>query len=141
MFGREHQLVAGLNYAKMSYTDTSLYDYTTGFGFPVLPALESWNSDTPQPTFADGLTGSEVTNKQTAIYFTARFELQDNLHLITGGRYNDWQVSGTSYNTIQDASDKEFIPYLVPERKSHNPCYIWAVAINSKRRFKLTSRY
>ena len=31
--------------------------------------------------------------------------------------------------------------YLVPERKVNSHCYTWAVAINSKRRFKLISRY
>jgi len=112
LFGGNHQLVAGINYAKMSYVDTSLYDYTTGFGFPVMPSLSSWNGSTPRPTFADGQTGSDVINKQKAVYFTARFELNEDLHVITGGRYNDWQVSGASYSTIQDAADKEFIPYL-----------------------------
>lgn len=112
LFGRDHQLVAGINYARMSYEDTSLYDYQTGNGFPVMPALESWNGNTPKPTFTDGLTGSDVTNKQKAAYFTARFNVADGLHLITGGRYNDWQVEGTSYSVLQDASDKEFIPYV-----------------------------
>ena len=32
--------------------------------------------------------------------------------MITGGRYNDWEVKGTSFDVVQDASDKEFIPYL-----------------------------
>lgn len=112
LFGREHQIVAGINYAKMSYIDRSLYDYTTGNGFPVMPPLPQWDGNTPKPTFNDGLTGSDVTNEQKAAYFTARFEVLDDLHVIAGGRYNDWNVEGSSYNVIQDASDKEFIPYL-----------------------------
>nr|WP_232769216.1 TonB-dependent siderophore receptor [Colwellia sp. Bg11-28] len=112
LFGREHQIVAGINYAKMSYVDKSLYDYTTGNGFPVMPPLPEWDGNTPKPIFTDGLTGSDVTNEQKAAYFTARFEVLDNLHVIAGGRYNDWNVEGSSYNVVQDASDKEFIPYL-----------------------------
>lgn len=112
LFGREHQIVAGINYAKMSYIDRSLYDYTTGNGFPVMPPLPQWDGNTPKPTFNDGLTGSDVTNEQKAAYFTARFEVLDDLHVIAGGRYNDWNVEGSSYNVIQDASNKEFIPYL-----------------------------
>lgn len=112
LFGREHQIVAGINYAKMSYVDKSLYDYTTGNGFPAMPPLPQWDGNTPKPTFNDGLTGSDITNEQKAAYFTARFEVLDNLHVIAGGRYNDWKVKGSSYNVIQDASDKEFIPYL-----------------------------
>lgn len=112
LFGREHQIVAGINYAKMSYVDKSLYDYTTGNGFPVMPPLPQWDGNTPKPTFTDGLTGSDITNEQKAAYFTARFEVLDNLHVIAGGRFNDWKVEGSSYNVVQDASDKEFIPYL-----------------------------
>jgi outer membrane receptor for ferric coprogen and ferric-rhodotorulic acid len=112
LFGREHQIVAGINFAQMSYIDTSLYDYTTGYGFPVMPSLPEWDGNTPRPTFNHGLTGSDITNKQKAAYFTARFEVLDNLHVITGGRYNDWKVEGSSYNVIQNAADKEFIPYL-----------------------------
>ena len=92
LFGREHQIVAGINYAKMSYVDKSLYDYTTGNGFPVMPPLPEWDGNTPKPIFTDGLTGSDVTNEQKAAYFTARFEVLDNLHVIAGGRYNDWNV-------------------------------------------------
>jgi len=112
LFGRDHQIVAGINYAKMSYVDKSLYDYTTGNGFPVMPPLPQWDGNTPKPTFTDGLRGSDVTNEQKAAYFTARFEVLDNLHVIAGGRYNDWNVEGSSYKVVQDASDKEFIPYL-----------------------------
>lgn len=112
LFGREHQIVAGINHAKMSYDDSSLYDFTTGNGFPAMPPLPQWDGNATKPTLEDGLTGSDVTNKQKAAYFTARFEVLDNLHVITGGRYNDWEVKGTSFDVVQDASDKEFIPYL-----------------------------
>ena len=112
LFGRDHQLVAGINYARMSYEDSSLYDYQTGNGFPAMPALETWDGNTPKPTLVDGLTGSDVTAKQKAVYFTARLNVAEGLHVITGGRYNDFEVEGTSYSTVQDASDKEFIPYL-----------------------------
>jgi outer membrane receptor for ferric coprogen and ferric-rhodotorulic acid len=111
-FNRDHQIVFGANYSKVSYTDTSLYDYTTGYGFPVITNLKTWDGDTPKPTFADGLTGSDVEATQKAVYFTGRFNLADGLHVIAGGRLNDWQVSGTAYSVDQDASDTQFIPYL-----------------------------
>lgn len=112
LFGREHQIVAGINQAEMSYNDTSLYDYTTPYGFPVMPKLEDWDGNTPKPTFNDGETGSDVTNKQKAIYFTARLNMFDGFHTIIGGRYNDWNVVGESYGKEQGADEKEFIPYL-----------------------------
>ncbi|WP_339768678.1 TonB-dependent siderophore receptor [uncultured Paraglaciecola sp.] len=112
LFNRDHQVVFGLNYAKMSYTDSSLYDYTTGNGFPAITNLNTWDGNTPKPTFADALTGSDVQTKQKAAYFTGRFNVADGLHIIAGGRFNEWHAQGTSYGVLQDVNDDEFIPYL-----------------------------
>lgn len=112
LFGRTHQVVAGVNYAEMSYIDTSLYDFTTGNGFPPMPDLNTWDGNATKPTFADGLTGSDVTAEQKAAYFTARFNVIEDLHVIAGGRFNDWEVSGSAYDVVQDVKDSEFIPYL-----------------------------
>lgn len=112
LFGRDHEFVVGVNHSKMEYEDKSLYDYTTGNGFPVMPALPTWDGNTPRPTFKDGAAGADIERTQKAAYFTARFSVSDELHVITGGRQNDWEVVGSSYGVAQDASDKEFIPYL-----------------------------
>lgn len=112
LFGREHQLVTGLNYAKVDYIDSSLYDYTTGNGFPPMPDLNTWDGNTPKPTFKDLPSGSDVSAKQQAAYITGRFNLFDDFHLIAGGRYNKWQAEGVAYNKTQDAEDSKFIPYL-----------------------------
>jgi outer membrane receptor for ferric coprogen and ferric-rhodotorulic acid len=112
LFGREHQIVAGINYAQMDYTDTSLYDYSTGNGFPAMPDLNTWDGITPKPTFKDDLRGSDVSATQKAAYFTGRFNLFEDFYVITGGRYNDWQAAGESYGNIQDVEDGQFIPYV-----------------------------
>ena len=112
LFGREHEFVVGANHSSMEGEEVSLYDYTTGNGFPVMPPLTQWNGDTPKPTFADGKTGSDITRDQNALYFTARFSLTDNFHLTAGGRQNDWEIKGDSYGVVQDASDSQFIPYI-----------------------------
>lgn len=109
---QSHQFVIGVNHSAMSGEENSLYDYTTGHGFPAMPPLETWDGDTPLPTFADGQTGSDVAREQQALYFTTRFAFGENLHVTAGGRLNDWQITGQSYGTVQDASDQEFIPYL-----------------------------
>ncbi|WJG10701.1 TonB-dependent siderophore receptor [Aliiglaciecola sp. LCG003] len=110
LFERDHQLVFGANYAKMSYQDISLYDYANGF--PSIPDLDEWDGKTAQMNFADGKTGSDVTETQKAVYFTARFNLADELHLITGGRYNYWDVEGISYGIDEYADESQFIPYV-----------------------------
>lgn len=111
-FGRDHQVVFGLSHADMTYDDVSLYDYSTPYGFPVMPALPTWVGNTPKPTFLDGLTGAEIETTQKAAYFTARLNLADGLHTIVGGRFNDWDVKGQSYGVVQDRGDSVFIPYL-----------------------------
>ncbi|GIU52571.1 TonB-dependent siderophore receptor [Shewanella sp. KT0246] len=112
LFGRNHQLVVGINHAELTYNDTSLYDYTTGNGFPAMPDLNDWDGNTPKPTFNDGLTGSDVRTKQQAAYFTGRFNLFEDMHLIAGGRYNTWEASGEAYSVDQETDASEFIPYL-----------------------------
>ncbi|AWL13080.1 Ferric-pseudobactin 358 receptor [Saliniradius amylolyticus] len=111
-FGRQHDLVVGANWARLDYADTSLYDFTTGHGFPVMPAMENWDGDTPYPTFSDGLTGSDIDNNQRALYASARFNLADRLYLLTGARLNQWETSGTSYGEDEYRDDSEVIPYF-----------------------------
>lgn len=110
--GREHQLVLGASWAELSYTDVSLYDYSSGHGFPVIPNLKAWDGDTPRPVFAEGETGSDVSDEQRSVYATARFNLLDGLYLITGGRWNDWESEGISYDFPQNTEESKFIPYL-----------------------------
>ncbi len=110
-FGQEHQVVFGYNDAKLEYQDVSLYDFTTGNGFPVMPALPSWDGDTPMPTFADGQTGSDVEFKQRSIYASARLSLADNIHALVGARHNDYKVTGTSYDVPRDREDDVIVPY------------------------------
>ncbi|WP_077338265.1 TonB-dependent siderophore receptor [Pseudocolwellia agarivorans] len=112
LFGRSHELVAGINFAQMSYIEGSLYDYTTGNGFPEMPALEDWDGNATRATLKDAPAGSDVSNKQKAVYFTARFNVLDNFNAIVGSRYNDWEATGTSYSVEQNTEAAEFIPYL-----------------------------
>ncbi|NMP32800.1 TonB-dependent siderophore receptor [Thalassotalea sp. M1531] len=112
LFGREHEFVVGANHSSMEGKEQSLYDFSTGAGFPIMLPLPQWNGSTPRPVFADGETGSDLERDQNAIYFTSRLNVTDDLHVTVGGRQNDWEVKGDSYGVAQDASDDEFIPYV-----------------------------
>ncbi|ALS97431.1 TonB-dependent siderophore receptor [Lacimicrobium alkaliphilum] len=111
-FGRHHEVVFGASWAELSYQDKSLYDFHTGNGFPLLPAMQNWDGNTPLPEFTDGLTGSDVTDTQKAWYLAARFNLNENINLITGLRHNDWQTKGESYGLDETRDDSQSIPYL-----------------------------
>ncbi|MDT0629275.1 TonB-dependent siderophore receptor [Alteromonas sp. W364] len=111
LFGRDHQLVLGVNYSSLSYTDRSLYDFTTGNGFPAIPNLNTWDGNAVFPTLIDGENGSKVDQSQKAVYFTTRLNLFEGFHVMLGGRHNDWEAEGESYGVDRDVSDSDFIPY------------------------------
>lgn len=108
--GREHELVVGASAAKHEYTDHSLYDYTNGF--PPIENLTTWDGKTVAMTFADGPNGSDVDYSQNAVYATARFNVFDGAHLITGVRFNQWTAEGTAYGSEETTDFKEPIPYI-----------------------------
>jgi outer membrane receptor for ferric coprogen and ferric-rhodotorulic acid len=110
--GRQHELVTGLNIADREYTDVSLYDFTTGLGFPAMPALTTWNGNTPLPSFKDGRNGSAVEANQRSLYSVVRWDLADSLKLITGARWIDAEVAGLAYGVDQTTEDDGLVPYV-----------------------------
>ncbi|TMO74652.1 TonB-dependent siderophore receptor [Pseudoalteromonas sp. S3785] len=112
LFGQEHDLSFGVSQAKMDYDEQSLYDYTTGNGFPAMPSLDTWDGVIPEATLADGLNGSEIENKQQSAYISTRIKLSAPLSVLAGVRYTDWETSGTAYGVEQTRDDSEVIPYV-----------------------------
>ncbi|CCQ12592.1 Outer membrane receptor for ferric coprogen and ferric-rhodotorulic acid [Pseudoalteromonas luteoviolacea B = ATCC 29581] len=98
LFGQNHLIAAGASLADMAYRDRSLYDFTTGNGFPAMPDLNTWDGTVPMPTLKDGLTGSDVHSNQRSEYVSARFSLSDELKLLTGLRHTNWETKGISYD-------------------------------------------
>jgi len=111
-WGQLHELVVGANYSRLDYIDASLYDFHTGNGFPVMPALENWDGNTPFPEFTDGLDGSDIRNSQKAIYAQTRLAVSNDFKVLVGGRYNDWNTQGIGYGLDASRDDAKFIPYL-----------------------------
>ncbi len=112
LFGLEHDLSFGVSQANMDYTEQSLYDYTTGNGFPAMPSLDSWDGVAPEATLADGLNGSDIENKQQSAYVSTRIKLSAPLSILAGVRYTDWETKGTAYGVVQTRDDSEVIPYF-----------------------------
>lgn len=110
--GRDHDIVLGANWSAFEYTDLSLYDDTTGNGFPPMPALEAWTGDAPIPVLVDRPSGSDVSDKQWSLYATGRFQLTEAMHLIAGARSVDWQAKGESYGNTRVSKADDIIPYL-----------------------------
>jgi len=107
LFGQEHLIAAGASIADMAYEDRSLYDYTTGNGFPPMPDLNEWDGVAPVPVLKDGLNGSRVDSEQVSEYVSARFSISEDLKLLAGIRHTAWETSGLSYGNdkSRDVSD------------------------------------
>ncbi|WP_420806420.1 TonB-dependent siderophore receptor [Pseudoalteromonas ruthenica] len=112
LFGQTHNLVFGVSSADMNYQDSSLYDYTTGNGFPAMPPLEDFEGNAPIPTLEDAYNGSKVEADQKSAYASARFKITEPLAILAGGRYTEWDSEGLSYGNSKVNSSEEFIPYI-----------------------------
>jgi outer membrane receptor for ferric coprogen and ferric-rhodotorulic acid len=106
---REHDLTIGANWSKSTMADVS--HYGQGIGTP-LPDLNNWTGNYPQPTFDAGIDGSNYVDKRKSVYAAARFNLADDLKLITGATITRAESSGQSYGVGHRTSASDTTPYL-----------------------------
>ncbi|WP_171048691.1 TonB-dependent siderophore receptor [Pseudoalteromonas sp. S201] len=112
LFSLEHDLSFGISQANMDFNDQSLYDYSTGNGFPAMPDLATWDGIAPEATLVDKPNGSDVQNTQRSAYVSTRIKLAEPLSILAGVRYTDWETKGTAYSVVQTRDDSEIIPYI-----------------------------
>lgn len=119
LFGREHELIAGLTLSKYQEHVPSWgswrYDYAASPDGPV-DNLLTWNGDSAAPNWMQsGKTNTD--EKQYAAYLTSRFHVTDDLTLIVGGRLVDWKRTiadhpyGGAGSTTKNQETGIFIPY------------------------------
>ncbi|WP_115717252.1 TonB-dependent siderophore receptor [Gallaecimonas mangrovi] len=112
LFGRSHELTFGADWAHHNLSDLSLYDYSTGYGFPAIGDLTQWTGDTPKPTFSDDPTGSSLKDTQKSVYAATRLHLTEHFFAIAGGRLISYDSSGVSYNVDRSSKkDGKLVPY------------------------------
>lgn len=113
VMGLENEAVFGFSWAKKHTLQKGLYDNTTGNGKPTIPDLSTWNGSTPQPTFEDGERTGDFTTEQFAIYASTNFHLTEQLSLLTGARFSNWETIGESYGRDYTSKDVGiFTPYI-----------------------------
>ncbi|WP_444929473.1 TonB-dependent siderophore receptor [Microbulbifer sp. SSSA002] len=112
LFGRDHELVVGANYAEIELTGQSFYSYSDGF--PVLGS--DWASGTTaRPDFVDTdsyYTGHYDDQQHKSLYFATRLNVTDSLSLLAGARKMKVEQSGYSYGVDADSSADETVPYV-----------------------------
>lgn len=112
LFGREHQLAFGADWARLKtrITDTGAY------ALPISAPSKSdpWEHSRPPNNDIVGWNASESAT-QWGVFASGRFELADNLHLISGGRlawYDYTNTAGSPATTSGFSTDAEPIPYI-----------------------------
>lgn len=108
LFGREHQLMAGLSYNRREYANYGDYQ-VGGPGQPWDPFASylNWTGKIGEPNWNPLALASEGTITQKAGYAAARLSLADPLKLIIGARYTDWKSEGEG----ADRAHKVTTPY------------------------------
>lgn len=104
LFGRQHQLVTGVDYSRQR----NRYTYSSSMLSPEeIGDWNNWNGDVAEPDWPAWALSSEDTIRQNAGYAAARFSLADPLALIIGARYTRYSSHGTS----ADMEKNNLTPY------------------------------
>jgi len=106
LLGREHELVVGGSLAKRRWKNAG-YNVIDGSS-SAIDNYYQWRGNVPEPQWsgAPSYTDDETT-RESGLYTTARWNLRDDLKLITGGRLSNYK------NKVQQQHEKNvFTPYL-----------------------------
>ncbi len=108
LFGREHQLMAGLSYNRREYANYGDYQVGgPGQTWDPFASYLNWTGNIGEPNWNPLALASEGTITQKAGYAAARLSLADPLKLIIGARYTDWKSEGEG----ADRAHKVTTPY------------------------------
>lgn len=89
LFGREHELVLGAMYNRLSAGWTNRDPVST---MPDAGDFRVWDGSYPEPAWGERYDSSDKgTTKQAAVYGATRFQLLDQLKLIAGARLSYWR--------------------------------------------------
>ncbi|ENO90495.1 TonB-dependent siderophore receptor [Thauera linaloolentis] len=91
LLGRRHELVLGASINKRRWSDTGSYDPA---GYTNLPNYYDWDGDVPELTQRVPYDYRQETTRDNGLYTTARWNLRDDLKLITGLRVSNYSRSG-----------------------------------------------
>ncbi len=104
LFGRQHELMAGVSYSKQENTYYSAFDNITTDS---LGDFNDYNSQYPETDWLERTLSQQDTTRQKSAYVATRISLADPLHLILGARYTRWSI-----NTLTEDQEKNNItPY------------------------------
>ncbi|MFT4248486.1 MAG: TonB-dependent siderophore receptor [Pseudomonas sp.] len=113
--GREHELVAGVNWGEQRETEASTYPSAADAWSALDTDLGSWDGSPALPVFDTAVTAATSANfeniRRTA-YATVRWDLSDALKLITGVNHTQVESSGQSYGADHNYDLGKTTPFV-----------------------------
>lgn len=107
--GRRHELVFGGNWADADNTEISWYG--NDVGTPIGP-LQDWTGDYPKPAFDSYSSYADFDYRRDSLYATVRWNLHDNVKLITGANYARVSTDGVSYGEAKNTETAKTTPFV-----------------------------
>lgn len=87
LFGRTHELMAGVSYSKQQNT---YYSAFANISPEELGDFNNYNGQFPETDWGPRSLAQDDTTRQKSAYMATRISLADPLHLILGARYTRW---------------------------------------------------
>ena len=104
LFGRQHELMAGVSYSKQQNTYYGTFDNISS---SMLGDFNTYNGNYAETEWGERGLSQDDTIRQKSAYVATRLSLADPLHLILGARYTRWNA-----HTLTEETEKNNItPY------------------------------
>ena len=125
VFGREHELVVGSQFSDSTIEQSSRLGSNA---YQSVTLDQYLNGTFPEPPSYGpaGTNTGEWDEEVISLYTSAKLNLHDNVNVIVGARYTDYEMQGLSYGTYTDISKKEVIPYVGAIFSVHDQVNIYA---------------
>lgn len=104
MFGRQHELMAGVSYTRQRNT---YYSAFSNISSEELGDFNDYNAQYPETDWGPRSLAQDDTTRQKSAYMATRISLADPLHLILGARYTRW----STHTLTQDMEKNNITPY------------------------------
>jgi len=109
LLGREHEFVVG---ALDSRQQSEVQTYAA-LVWPGTGNFYQWDGSVAEPGWATTAEQAvDLDTDQRGFYAATRFAITEQLKLIAGGRYTEWQRAGINYGAALDFGDDKFVPYV-----------------------------
>jgi outer membrane receptor for ferric coprogen and ferric-rhodotorulic acid len=106
--GRSHELVLGGNWADAANTEISWYGNDVG---TPIGDLGSWTGNYPKPSFDSYSSYADFDYQRGSLFATVRWNLHDNIKLITGLNYTRVSTDGVSYGEAKETETNKTTPF------------------------------